>query len=372
MMQPVDYQETNEPAQHKRLYNFSAGPGTLPEEVLLEVKRELPVYPDVGASIMEISHRSAAYTDVAASARARLQRLLGLSDDWHILFLQGGASMQFHQVPLNFLPKDGSADYLITGTWSQKAIKEARLLGEAREVASSEDRDFTYIPPPDVWDLDPEAAYLHFTSNNTIYGTQLRDEPEADVPLVCDMSSDFLSRSIDLGRYGLIYAGAQKNIGPAGVTVVLIQDEFLQRRNPDLPTMLDYGTHAAKLFNTPPVFAVYMVEKVLAWLEEHGGLDWIEKRNDAKAAKLYARLDQTDFYQGTVEEAARSKMNVCFRLPSEELEARFIAEAKGAGLLALKGHRSVGGIRASIYNACSPEAVDALIAFMDNFERQNG
>ena len=372
MMQPVDYQETDDSAQHKRLYNFSAGPGTLPEEVLLEVKSELPVYPDVGASIMEISHRSPAYTDVAASARARLQRLLGLSDDWHILFLQGGASMQFHQVPLNFLPKDGSADYLITGTWSQKAIKEAHLLGTAREAASSKDRDFTCIPDPATWDLDPDAGYLHFTSNNTIYGTQFRAEPEADVPLVCDMSSDFLSRRIDLDRYGLIYAGAQKNIGPAGVTVVLIQDEFLQRRNPHLPTMLDYGTHAAKLFNTPPVFAVYMVEKVLGWLEDHGGLDWIAQRNDAKASTLYARLDQTDFYRGTVDGASRSKMNVCFRLPSEALEAQFIDEAKDAGLLALKGHRSVGGIRASIYNACPPEAVDALITFMDGFERQHG
>ena len=372
MMQPVDYHDTDKPAPRERLYNFSAGPGTLPEEVLLEVKSELPVYADVGASIMEISHRSPAYTDVAASARARLQRLLGLSDDWHILFLQGGASMQFHQVPLNFLPQDSSADYLITGTWSQKAIKEARLLGTARVAATSEDRDFTYIPDAGTWELDPKAAYLHFTSNNTIYGTQFQAEPEADVPLVCDMSSDFLSRPVDISRYGLIYAGAQKNIGPAGVTAVLIQDDFLGRRNPDLPTMLDYGTHTAKLFNTPPVFAVYMVEKVLKWLEENGGLDWIEERNDAKAKKLYARLDQTDFYRGTVEEASRSKMNVCFRLPSEELEKRFIAEAKDAGLLALKGHRSVGGIRASIYNACPPEAVDALVSFMDGFERQNG
>ena len=372
MMQPVDYQETSEPSRHRRLHNFSAGPGTLPEEVLLEVKSELPVYRDVGASIMEISHRSPAYTDVAQSAKARLGRLLGLSDDWHVLFLQGGASMQFHQVPLNFLPEGGSADYLITGAWSQKATKEARLLGSARVAASSEDRDFTYIPDAATWDLDPEAAYLHFTSNNTIYGTQFHEEPRADVPLVCDMSSDFLSRPVSLERYGLIYAGAQKNVGPAGVTVVLVRDDFLQRRNGGLPTMLDYGTHAAKLFNTPPVFAVYMVEKVLKWLEERGGLEWIAKRNEEKAKTLYARLDRTDFYRGTVEKEARSKMNVCFRLPSEELEAKFVAEAKEAGLLALKGHRSVGGVRASIYNACPPEAVDALIAFMDGFERRYG
>lgn len=372
MMQPVDYHAPGEPAPHQRLYNFSAGPGTLPEEVLLEVKNELPVYRDVGASIMEISHRSPAYTDVAQSAKARLQRLLGLSDDWHVLFLQGGASMQFHQVPLNFLPQGGSADYLITGTWSQKAIKEAKLLGEACAAASSEDQDFTYIPDPATWDLDPGAAYLHFTSNNTIYGTQFQEEPKADVPLVCDMSSDFLSRPVDLGRYGLIYAGAQKNVGPAGVTVVLVNDDFLGRRNRGLPTMLDYGTHAERLFNTPPVFAVYMVEKVLGWLEARGGLGWIEKRNDEKARTLYARVDRTGFYRGTVEPEARSTMNVCFRLPSEELEARFVAEAKEAGLLALKGHRSVGGIRASIYNACPPEAVDALVAFMDGFEQKHG
>ena len=373
MMQPVEYQDAHEDAAAGRLYNFSAGPGTLPTEVMLEVKEELPVYQDVGASIMEISHRSPAYDAVEEGARERLRRLLpGLADGWHILFLQGGASMQFHQVPLNFLPEDGSADYLVTGTWAKKALKEAQMLGSARAAASSEADAYTYIPDPDSWDLDPGAAYLHFTSNNTVYGTQFQDEPDVEPLLVCDASSDFLSRPLSLERYGLIYAGAQKNIGPAGVTVVLVRDDFLQRRNQPLPTMLDYGTHTAKLFNTPPVFAVYLVEKVLRWLLDLGGIPAIQKINDGKAARLYARIDQTDFYRGTVEPGSRSKMNVTFRLPSEALEARFIAEAKAEGLLALKGHRSVGGVRASIYNACPPEAVDALIAFMDAFEQDNG
>ena len=355
-----------------RFHNFSAGPGTLPEEVLLEVRDELPVYKEVGASIMEISHRSAAYDAVEASARAHLKKLLGLSEHWHILFLQGGASMQFHQVPLNFLPTGGSADYLNTGEWSTKALKEAKLLGTAREAASSADEDFTYIPDPTTWDLDPEAAYLHYTSNNTIYGTQFHEEPDAEVPLVCDASSDFLSHPIDLDRYGLIYAGAQKNIGPAGVTVVLVEDGFLQQRNQPLPTMLDYGTHAAKRFNTPPVFAIYLVEKVLRWLDRQGGIDGIARINDQKADLLYGRIDASAFYRGTVRKADRSKMNVTFRLPNEDLEAQFIEDAKKRHLVALKGHRSVGGIRASIYNACSLESVEALVAFMDDFEQTKG
>ncbi|MDX1546787.1 MAG: 3-phosphoserine/phosphohydroxythreonine transaminase [Rhodothermales bacterium] len=373
MMQPVEYQDAHEDAAAGRLYNFSAGPGTLPTEVMLEVKEELPVYQDVGASIMEISHRSPAYDAVEEGARERLRRLLpGLADGWHILFLQGGASMQFHQVPLNFLHGEASADYLITGAWSQKAVKEAKLLGTAREAASSADENFSYIPDADGWDLDPGAAYLHYTSNNTIFGTQFQHEPDADAPLVCDASSDFLSRPIDLDRYGLIYAGAQKNIGPAGVTVVLVHDDFLQRRRQPLPTMLDYGTHAAKRFNTPPVFAIYIVEKVLKWLEGQGGVEGIQAVNTRKAGRLYDRIDRTDFYRGTARADSRSAMNVTFRLPSEALEQRFIAEAKQEGLLALKGHRSVGGIRASIYNACPPEAVEALVGFMDAFEDAHG
>ena len=357
---------------NKREYNFSAGPGTLPEEILLELKNELPVYEDIGTSVIEISHRSATYTEIAASARTRLRKLLGLGKEWHILFLQGGASMQFYQVPLNFLSEGDVADYLVTGTWSVKAVKEAVQIAKANEAASSKDKNFSYIPDPASWQLSPGAKYLHYTSNNTISGTQFHVEPNVDAPLVCDASSDFLSKPMDLDRYGLIYAGAQKNIGPAGVTVVLVKDSFLEQRKSGLPTMMDYGTHTAKLFNTPPVFAVYLVEKVLRWLEGKGGIPGIGKINEEKANRLYGKIDATDFYRGTAEEKSRSQMNVCFRLPTEELEAKFVSEAASAGLQALKGHRSVGGIRASIYNACPLAAVDALVSFMDDFERNNG
>lgn len=355
-----------------RPHNFSAGPGTLPMRVLEEVREELPLYRNVGSSVMEISHRSPEYIAIEASARDRLRRLLGLSDVWHILFLGGGASMQFHQLALNFLPPGGSADYIVTGTWAKKAFAEAKRLGNARKAATSEAEAFTYIPDPEVWDLDSGAAYVHFTSNNTVYGTQYRTEPKVEVPLVCDASSDFLSRPLDLDRYGLLYAGAQKNIGPAGVAVVLVRDDFLALRNQKLPTMLDYGTHAAKCFNTPPVFPIYVVEKVLSWLEDEGGIGAIEKVNIRKATLLYGRIDATDFYRGTARLASRSHMNVTFRLPNPDLEARFVAEARQQGLLALKGHRSVGGVRASIYNACTLQAVEDLAAFMDTFERRNG
>ncbi|MEM1125378.1 MAG: 3-phosphoserine/phosphohydroxythreonine transaminase [Bacteroidota bacterium] len=355
-----------------RLHNFSAGPGALPDAVLEELQAEIPVYPRLGTSVMEISHRSATYTEVAAQARAHLRTLLDLGDEWHILFLQGGASMQFHQVPLNFLPRDGSADYLDTGTWSKKAIQEANLIGSAHVVASSREHDYTYIPAPDTWDVDPQAAYFHYTSNNTIFGTQVQEEPHVEPLLVCDASSDFLSRPLALDRYGLVYAGAQKNIGPAGVTVVLVRSNFLERRVQPLPTMLDYGTHAAKLFNTPPVFAVYLVEKVLRWLLGAGGLPAIQAINAQKAERLYGRIDATAFYQGTVEPSSRSQMNVTFRLADPGLEPTFLTQAQEAGLLALKGHRSVGGMRASIYNAVSLESVDALVAFMDEFERTHG
>ncbi|MEZ4701722.1 MAG: 3-phosphoserine/phosphohydroxythreonine transaminase [Rhodothermales bacterium] len=357
---------------NQRVHNFSAGPGVLPESVLLEVRDELPVYRGIGTSIMEISHRSSDYSAIEASARESLRRLLGLSDDWHILFLQGGASMQFYQVPLNFLPAGGSADYVITGAWASKAYKQAAYVGSAREVASSKDRNYAYIPAASTWKRDPNAAYLHYTSNNTIYGTQFHEEPASDVPLVCDASSDFLSWPMSVERYGLIYAGAQKNIGPSGVTVVLVRDAFLQKRNPNLPVMLDYGTHAADLYNTPPVFAIYIVEKVLRWLEAQGGIAGIGKLNKEKASKLYARIDANDFYRGTADVKDRSEMNVCFRLKDETLEAKFLEMAKKEGMLGLKGHRSVGGMRASIYNACPPASVDALIAFMDRFEKENG
>ncbi len=357
----------------QRVYNFNAGPAVLPEDVLLEVKEELPVYDDIGTSVLEISHRSPEYTAIASSAEERLRRLLGLGDEWHVLFLQGGASLQFYMVPLNLLPRDGSADYLITGSWSKKALKEARFVGNPRVAASTESTQFDRIPAPGTYTIDSQAAYVHFTSNNTIYGTQWPREPETGgIPLVCDASSDFLSRRIDIDRYGLIYAGAQKNVGPAGVTVVLIRQDMLERRHQPLPTLLDYGTHAGRIYNTPPVFAVYIVEKVLKWLEHMGGLPAIEARNEAKAQKLYAALDASEFYRPHAQPDSRSRMNVTFRLPTEELEKRFVEEAKEQGMIGLKGHRSVGGIRASIYNACPPEAVDALVAFMKDFEQRYG
>ncbi|MFW5955553.1 MAG: 3-phosphoserine/phosphohydroxythreonine transaminase, partial [Rhodothermales bacterium] len=263
MMEPVKYDSPRAEDRPVRLHNFSAGPGALPEPVLREIRSELPVYRNAGASIMEISHRSPEYSAIEENAKSLLRELLGLGSDWHILFLQGGASMQFHQVPLNFLSEGRSADYLVTGSWASKALKEARIVGSARESASSKDRNFSYIPARDSWVLDTDAQYLHFTSNNTIFGTQFQTEPDVEVPLVCDASSDFLSRRLQIDRYGLIYAGAQKNLGPAGVTVVMIRDDFLQGKRSSLPTILDYGTHTSGLFNTPPVFAVYAVEKVL-------------------------------------------------------------------------------------------------------------
>lgn len=338
----------------------------------MEARDELPVYDHTGASVMEISHRSPAYDNIEESAREHLRSLLDLGDDWHILFLQGGASMQFYQVPLNFLSENGSADYVITGRWGTKAIKEARRVGNVNVAASSEDEDFTRVPTVDEWDLDPNAAYVHVTTNETVNGNQFTDDPVLDVPVVTDASSEFLSRPMDLEGYGIVYAGAQKNVGPAGVTIVLIHDEFLQRRKDSLPTMLDYGTHAERRFNTPPVFPIYMVEKVGRWLLNLGGLDAIHAINKRKASTLYDRIDETEFYRGTVEPGSRSMMNVTFRLHDPELEPVFLKEAEQHGLLSLKGHRTVGGIRASIYNAMPEAGVEKLVQFMDEFERTHG
>lgn len=355
-----------------RLHNFSAGPGVLPLSVLEEVKAEIPVFDDAGASIMEISHRSAQYTRVTESAVDRLRRLLSLGDDWHVLFLQGGASMQFYQVPLNFLPKDGKAAYVNTGVWSTKAIEQATALGNVSVIASSKDTGFDRIPDVATWESADGHTYTHITTNNTIYGTQFHADPSVGNPIVADVSSDFLSRPMNLDEYSLLYAGAQKNLGPAGVTVVLVRDAFLQTRNSGLPKILDYGTHAGTLYNTPPVFAVYVVEKVLGWIESKGGLQAMAARNEEKAALIYDRIDATDFYRGAAQRASRSLMNITFRLATEELESKFIADAKSEGLVALKGHRSVGGIRASVYNACPMDSARALAQFMAEFERKNG
>jgi len=356
-----------------RAHNFCAGPAALPLPVLEKVQTELTNYRGKGASILEMSHRSKEYTEINRQAVSRLKHLLNAGDEWEVLFLQGGASSQFMMVPHNFLSRERTADYIDTGTWSDNAIQEARIFGNVHVPFSSKNENYTRVPSDDELELSGNAGYVHFTSNNTIYGTQFPSEPNVDAPLVCDASSDFLSRPLNLDKYGLIYAGAQKNLGPAGVTVVLIKKSFADSQaNKDIPTILDYKTHMKKIFNTPPVFAVYMVNYVLEWLEQSGGISHFQSVNQLKSEKLYAELDRDDFYYGTVQKGSRSKMNVTFRLNDENLESLFLKEAEQHGLLALKGHRSVGGIRASIYNACTLESVNALISFMKEFRNTHG
>ncbi len=359
-----------------RIFNFYAGPATLPLPALERAKREIPDWESTGMSVMETSHRSKEYDAVHRQAMALVAELLGLDEDHQVLFLQGGASLQFAMLPMNFIPPGGSADYVNTGTWSTKAIKEANIIATGRTAATSEPDGFTRIPKQDELDLDPSAAYLHITSNNTIKGTQYHDFPRSgDVPLVADMSSDIMWRPFDANRFSLIYAGAQKNIGPSGVTIVILRTSWLEKANDTVPTMLAYATHSAKdsLFNTPPTFAIYMVRNVLDWVKENGGLEGMERRNRAKGDLLYGVMDEfPDFYKCPVEPASRSFMNVVWRLPSEELEATFVSEALAAGMCGLKGHRSVGGCRASIYNAMEMEGVEYLAEFMRNFARDNG
>ena len=359
----------------KRIHNFSPGPAALPLPVLEEIQKEFLDFKGSGMSVTEISHRSKEFDNVINEAVERTKRLLDLGNDFHVLFIQGGASLQFCMVPMNLALAEKPLDYIDTGTWSTKAIKEARIQGkDVRVIASSADKDYAYIPK--AFDVDPDAAYLHFTSNNTIKGTQWERFPEAgDVPLVCDMSSDFLSRPFDTTPFCLIYAGAQKNIGPSGTALVLIRKDMLERVPDDIPTMLKYGTFAEKnsMYNTPSCFVIYTIGLVLKWLEETiGGLNAMERINQEKAEILYDCIDQSDFYRGTAEPDSRSLMNVTFRLPSEDLEARFVAEALDAGLGGLKGHRSVGGCRASTYNAIGIDAVKALVAFMADFEKKEG
>jgi len=357
-----------------RIFNFNPGPAALPLPVLEEIQENFLNFAGTGMSIVEVSHRSPAFDEVINDAVARTRRLLGLDDRFKVLFMQGGASLQFALIPMNFLRNGETADYVNTGTWSTKAIKEAQLLEKSiRVVASSEDRDFCYIPSR--IGFSPDAAFAHITSNNTIKGTQWADFPEIDAPLVADMSSDILSRRFDPNRFGLIYAGAQKNIGPAGVCLVIVRDDMLERVPENLPSMLKYTTFAAKnsLYNTPPCFAIYAVQLVLKWIEETvGGLDRMEAVNRDKAGRLYAFLDESGFYRGTADADSRSLMNVTFRLPTEDLEKRFVADALENDLGGLKGHRSVGGCRASIYNPMPVEGVEALIDFMKVFERREG
>jgi phosphoserine aminotransferase len=361
----------------ERIFNFSAGPAVLPEPVLKQAQRDLFTLPGVGMSVLEISHRSTAFEQIIKEAEADLRQLLKIPENYKVLFLQGGASLQFSMVPMNLLAKGANADYLITGSWGEGAFKEAKKIGAVREACSTAETNFNRLPKPEEIKLDPEAAYLHFTSNETIFGVEFQQEPEAgEVPLVCDMSSNFISRPIDLSRYGLIYAGAQKNAGPAGVTIVIFRDDTLERIPDGLPAMLDYKNLAknGSLYNTPPCFAIYVSGLVFKWLlNDIGGLEQIHRMNIEKARILYDTIDASDgYYRGHAEKDCRSLMNVTFRLPHEELEKLFAQEATAQGLDGLKGHRSVGGIRASIYNAFPREGVVRLVDFMKEFERKHG
>ena len=359
----------------ERIFNFGAGPGVLPEPVLRDAQRDIWNVAGSGIGIMEHSHRGKVFDAIAQEAERECRELAGIGDEYDVLFLQGGASLQFAMVPMNFLPKGGTADYLVTGVWSEKAVKEAKLFGTVHEAASSADRKFTYIPDAGAIRYSERPAYVHLTTNNTIYGTQWRAEPAvpAGVPLIADTSSDMYSRPIDVSKYGMIYAGAQKNLGPSGVVLVIIRKELVERGPKDLPTMLQYRTHAKErsLYNTPPTFGLYVMGRVFRWIRDLGGLAAMAERNAEKARIIYDFLDQSEFYRTTVEPAARSHMNVCFRGPSEELEAKFVAEATKRGMDGLKGHRSAGGMRASIYNAFPKEGCEALVAFMKEFEQAN-
>jgi phosphoserine aminotransferase len=358
-----------------RIFNFAAGPAVLPLDVLEEAQRDLIALPGVGMSVMEISHRSKTFDEIIQGCEADIRKLAGVPDHYHVLFLQGGASLQFSMVPMNLLPPGGSADYVVTGSWSQKAVKEAKRVGAVKIAATAEAGNFKRIPQQNELTLDPSAAYVHITTNNTIFGTEWFYTPDTgSVPLVADTSSDMFSRPIDAAKYGLIYAGAQKNLGPSGVTLVIVRDDLVKRTPSTLPTMLQYGVHAENksLYNTPPVFGVYIMRLVMKWLLKEGGLAAMEKKNARKADKLYAEIDRTGFYRGHAEKDSRSRMNVTFRLPNEDLEKQFAKEATAAGMDGLKGHRSVGGLRASIYNAFPEAGIDALVQFMKEFERKNG
>jgi len=358
-----------------RIFNFAAGPAVLPLPVLEQVQRDLVALPGVGMSILEISHRSPTFESILAAAEADIRRLAGIPQSYRVLFLQGGASLQFSMVPMNLLTAGATADYIDSGSWADKAIKEAKKVGTVNVAATTKDESYSRVPKQAELKLTPDAAYVHMTSNNTIEGTEYRDLPAVGaVPLVSDTSSDMFSRPIDVTRHALIYSGAQKNMGPAGVTVVIIREDLLQRSQKSMPSMLNYAVHAenGSLYNTPPAFAVYTLGLVMKWLLAQGGLAEIATVNERKATKLYAEIDRTGFYRGTAHKDCRSLMNVTFRMASEDLEKRFIKESTVAGLDGLKGHRAVGGIRASIYNAFPEDGVDALVAFMKDFERSNG
>ena len=358
-----------------RVFNFSAGPAVLPVAVLEQAQRDLVALPGVGMSVMEISHRSRVFEDLLANAIAGIRELAGVPSNYRILFLQGGASLQFSMVPMNLLHAGTTADYVDTGTWAVKAIEEARRVGTVNVTGSTKADKYNRIPTQGELRVTPEAAYVHITTNNTIEGTEWKTPPDVgQVPLVADASSDMLSGPIDVGRFGLIYARAQKNLGPSGVTVVIIREDLLDRSAATLPAMLNYKVQAENnsLYNTPNTFGIYILGLVTQWLKSLGGLAGIARINQRKAATLYAEIDRTGFYRGTAQKESRSVMNITFRLPSEELEKTFDRQASAAGFDGLKGHRSVGGLRASIYNAFPEDGVRALVEFMREFERTRG
>ena len=361
----------------KRPYNFYAGPAAIPLEVLKEAQAEMLDFAGTGLSVMEISHRSKQYDAVHTETMSLVKELMGLGDDYEVLLLQGGASLQFAMVPMNLLSDSASADYILTGTWSKKAVKEAKIIGTARTAASTEvDGVFKAIPAADAIDLDDKAAYCHITSNNTIFGTQWQTFPDTGkVPIVADMSSDILSRPFDPKPFGIIYAGAQKNLGPSGLALVVVRKDILERCASGLPTLLSYKTHAEKdsLFNTAPTFAIYMMNKVLHWIKANGGTEAMAKRNAQKAKTIYDTIDGSNgFYINTIAASDRSNMNIVFNLTSADLEAAFVTEATTAGFIGIKGHRSVGGVRVSVYNAADTAAATAMAEFMKDFMKHNG
>lgn len=359
-----------------RAFNFNAGPSALPLEVLQRAQKEFVDFQGTGMSIMEMSHRGAVYEAVHNEAISLIRQVIGISDDYEVLFLQGGASLQFSMVPMNFLQQGKTAGYVLTGSWSEKALKEAQLLGEAYVAASTEGEQYRRIPHRDEIELRPNTSYLHVTSNNTIFGTQWSEVPDTgELPLVADLSSDILCRPIDMSKYAMIYAGAQKNLGPSGVTLVIVRRDLLQREPKNIPTMLKYSTYAKNnsLYNTPPTFGIYMLGEVMKWLQAQGGAEAMHQKNLEKANLIYDAIDQSEgFYVGHAEKGSRSLMNITFRLASDELEKAFLAEAKSRGFVGLAGHRSVGGCRASAYNAVPLSSCQALRDLMLDFQRTHG
>jgi len=358
-----------------RVFNFSAGPAVLPESVLQRARDEMVDWQGCGMSVMEMSHRDKEFMSIASQAEADLREIMGIPSNYKVLFLQGGASSQFAMIPMNLLRGKKGADYVNTGAWSKKAISEAKKFGSVNVAATSEASNFTTIPAFVDWKLSKDAAYLHYTPNETIGGVEFHWVPESgDVPLVVDMSSTILSRPIDVSKFGLIYAGAQKNIGPAGLTVVIVREDLIGETIPGTPTMLDYKIHAdnESMYNTPPTFGWYLAGLVFQWIKQQGGLSKVAENNQRKADKLYAAIDNSGFYTNPVDAACRSWMNVPFVLAKPDLDKTFLSEAKAAGMVGLKGHRSVGGMRASIYNAMPEAGVDALISFMADFQKRNG